>query len=128
MSSHSEYIISAKWPKIPESESISRVLYLFIQVAVIYLGGLLPAPTSGLPESWERAIPPRSSYLTISPLPVPGWAIGGVVSVPLSAGHPAWPFASTLPCGARTFLTGYKSRRDHPTHSPVALYPISAQE
>ena len=65
-----------------------------------------------------------SSYLTISPLPVPGRAIGGVVSVPLSPGHPAWHLASTLPYGARTFLTGYKSRRDHPTHSPIILYPM----
>src|SRR5207244_6869119 len=49
------------------------------------------------------------SYRTVSPLPDPADLYfaarsGGLLSVALSAGHPAWALPSTLPCGARTFL------------------------
>src|SRR3984893_17741120 len=46
------------------------------------------------------------SYRTVSPLPDSDFAAwsGGLLSVALSAGHPAWALPSTLPCGARTFL------------------------
>src|SRR5207302_8972531 len=46
------------------------------------------------------------SYRTVSPLPDSdfGARSGGLLSVALSAGRPAWALPSTLPCGARTFL------------------------
>src|SRR5438445_1341510 len=48
------------------------------------------------------------SYRTVSPLldPATDFAArsGGLLSVALSAGRPAWALPSTLPCGARTFL------------------------
>ena len=58
------------------------------------------------------AEPPRSpstlvrSYRTVSPLPVPSRAIGGLLSVALPTGHPVLALASTLPCGVPTFLDG----------------------
>src|SRR5882724_10651189 len=47
------------------------------------------------------------SYRTLSPLPACGLSrrAGGLLSVALSAGRPAWALPSTLPCGARTFLS-----------------------
>ncbi len=76
----------------------------------------------GRPDAGERL--PHHFTLACAPRR----AIGGMVSVPLSAGHPAWPFASTVPYGARTFLTGQTGRRDHPTHSPIVLYPMGNWE
>ncbi len=77
-----------------------------------------------------------SSYLTISPLPsVPAnrHRLGGVLSVPLSvalglAACCAWPLASILPCGVRTFLRRRRLRAatgDRPTRS-VAHFTTSA--
>src|SRR5207249_7126275 len=69
-----------------------------------------PCSGWGLP-SRPVARPLVSSYLTVSPLPLPppaasrcgerGWRF---VSVALSAGRPAWGLPSILPCGVRTFL------------------------
>src|SRR3954454_17330419 len=86
-------------------------------------------PLATYPGRWERvtpcpllvllqvgfAKPLRSpgalvrSYRTVSPLPDPADPCfaprsGGLLSVALSAGRPAWALPSTLPCGARTFL------------------------
>ena len=48
------------------------------------------------------------SYTTVSPLPRPGrslaWAVCSLWHFP--AGHPGSALPTTLPCGARTFLTG----------------------
>ena len=50
------------------------------------------------------------SYPTVSPLPSSFIHLrvlpddGGLFSVALSRGRPRWPLATTLPCGARTFL------------------------
>src|SRR5215475_1431148 len=48
------------------------------------------------------------SYTTVSPLPRPGrslaWAVCFLWHCP--AGHPGSALPTTLPCGARTFLTG----------------------
>ena len=88
-------------------------------------GRPLPAwPCSGwgLP-SRPVTRPLVSSYLTVSPLPLPrpspreslrgdpgGTGGGRFVSVALSAGHPAWALPSTLPCGVRTFLDSFEPR------------------
>jgi len=46
-----------------------------------------------------------SSYLTVSPLPVPIAEPSAVCSLlHFPSGHPAWALPSTLPCGVRTFL------------------------
>jgi len=77
-----------------------------------------------------------SSYLTLSPLPsVPAnrRRLGGVLSVPLSvalglAACCAWPLASILPCGVRTFLQRRHLRAaasDRPTRS-IADFTTSA--
>ena len=57
----------------------------------------------GFAEPDRSPGPLVSSYLTVSPLP-PGEPGGGLFSVALSAGRPAWALPSTLPCGVRTFL------------------------
>src|SRR2546423_6849802 len=52
------------------------------------------------------------SYRTVSPLPVPTDPVTRAIDRPLAvcslwhfpAGRPDWPLASTLPCGAPTFL------------------------
>ncbi len=60
---------------------------------------------------------PVSSYLTLSPLP-DAEAPGGLLSVALAAGRPAWSFSSVLPCGVRTFLDpASPPRRGHPADS-----------
>src|SRR5207244_6262148 len=88
-------------------------------------GHPLPAwPCSGwgLP-SRPVTRPLVSSYLTVSPLPLPPASSrfeggGRSVSVALSAGHPAWALPSTLPCGVRTFLDAHsRSRRGRPADS-----------
>ncbi|MEE3261360.1 MAG: hypothetical protein VX290_00845, partial [Candidatus Latescibacterota bacterium] len=35
-------------------------------------------------------------------------------------GHPPWALPSTLPCGARTFLTD-RNRRAHPDHFSLCI-------
>lgn len=97
---------------------------------VIYLRPLLPAASSNLPGGvTERAAPclkgflllglapggvcratpvasrAVSSYLTLSPLPVPLRVIGGLLSVALSRRCRRWMLSSTPLCGARTFLS-----------------------
>ena len=61
-------------------------------------GGVYPA----LPVTRQAV----SSYLAISPLPVGFRPIGGVFSVALSPGYPAFALRTTVPCGVRTFLPG----------------------
>ena len=61
-------------------------------------GGVYPA----LPVARQAV----SSYLAISPLPVGQGPIGGVFSVALSPGCPAFALRTTVPCGVRTFLPG----------------------
>jgi hypothetical protein len=48
------------------------------------------------------------SYTTVSPLPRPGRSLAGAVCSlwHCPAGHPGSVLPTTLPCGARTFLTG----------------------
>ena len=94
-------------------------------VATIHLGPLLPVASCDLPadpgEQPSRAScavllragftePRRSpaalvgSYPTLSPLPtVVRWAVCSLWHCP--AGHPGWPLATALLCGARTFLS-----------------------
>jgi len=51
----------------------------------------------------------------------PKLAIGGLLSVARPAGRPDWPLASTLPCGAPTFLDMAPTAgpcRGHPADSP----------
>ncbi len=52
-------------------------------------------PAGRSPDLWWALTPPFHPYRH---------GAGGVVSVALSAGHPAWVLPSVLPCGARTFL------------------------
>jgi hypothetical protein len=50
------------------------------------------------------------SYRTVSPLPDPRRAIGGLFSVALSSGSPRRTLARILLVGAPTFLTGTPAR------------------
>jgi len=72
--------------------------------------------------------PPQSpaalvvSYTTVSPLPRgAGTPRRGAVCFlwHCPAGHPGSALPTTLPCGARTFLTGPQARRDRPADSPA---------
>jgi hypothetical protein len=88
--------------------------------------GLAPGGVCRAPLVTEGAV---RSYRAVSPLPVanppraggPAWgpwaapAVCFLLHCPSS--HPDWPLASTLPCGARTFLDGSKS----PPRPPVQL-------
>src|SRR5919201_1174704 len=102
--------------------------------AVIHLGLPLPAASCGLPASIGRAAlersrrepavplltllrvgftePPQSpaalvvSYTTVSPLPRRKDAGAVCFLWHCPAGHPGSALPTTLPCGARTFLTG----------------------
>ena len=94
-------------------------------VATIHLGPLLPAASCDLPTGLGEqpssasctvllrtgfTAPRRSpaalvgSYPTLSPL-LTGirWAVYSLWHCP--AGHPGWPLATALLCGARTFLS-----------------------
>src|SRR3989440_4066996 len=68
------------------------------------------APDAGalLPHRFTLACAGRS--------PVPPSAVCSLLHCP--AGHPDWPLASTLPCGAPTFLDTIESCRGHPAGSP----------
>src|SRR5215831_16075029 len=78
--------------------------------------------------------PPQSpaalvvSYTTVSPLPLarPKTGPGAVCFLwHCPAGHPGSALPTTLPCGARTFLTGFP-RRGRPADSPAAASSIGA--
>ena len=65
------------------------------------------------------------SYRTVSPLPN-GWVLGhhpsrGLLSVALSPGRPAWVLPSTLPCGARTFLSLPFDKPRPPSQLPLNI-------
>jgi hypothetical protein len=63
---------------------------------------------------------------TLTPLPAKsGEAVCFLWHCP--AGHPGSVLPTTLPCGARTFLTGHEARRDRPADSPVPrIFPNNA--
>lgn len=105
-----------------ESE-ISRVLFPR-RAVIIYLGLLLPTTSSILPDRQTgrliailfglaadgvyraRTVTSSavSSYLPVSPLPVPKpSAVYSLWHFP--SAHAAWPLASILPSAARTFLS-----------------------
>ena len=100
------------------TKSISRVLYL----TIIYLGLLLPAGSSdttgkrgGQPHfaspscsrwglhSRKVANALVSSYLAFPPLPKASF--GGISLLHFPSSYPDWVLSSTLPYGARTFLS-----------------------
>ena len=85
------------------------------RLALLRVGFTEPA---GSPRSLVR------SYRTVSPLPVPVDRPSAVCSLwHFPAGHPDWPLASTLPCGAPTFLDPARPvRRGHPADSPPAPF------
>src|SRR3954451_22864925 len=117
--------------------------------AVIHLGLPLPAGSSGPPAGIGRAalerlrgttLPPSLldlapggvyraapvtrcavvSYTAVSPLPAHALAVCSLWHCP--AGRPGSPLATTLPCGARTFLgDGSPRRRDRPADSSVVI-------
>jgi hypothetical protein len=64
---------------------------------------LLGLAPGGVYRATPVARSPVRSYRTLSPLPT-AFAMGGLLSVALSFGSPRLACASTLPCGARTFL------------------------
>ena len=73
--------------------------------------GLAPGGVCRAPAVTGGAV---RSYRTVSPLPdaLPAPAVCFLLHCPSS--HLDWPLASTLPCGARTFLDGRpRPRRDH---------------
>ena len=129
------------------SRPVGRVLCARLRgAAVIHLGLPLPAASCGLPAGIGRAAlnrsrreplaplltllrvgftePPQSpaalvvSYTTVSPLPRGPRARGAVCFLwHCPAGHPGSALPTTLPCGARTFLTGPKpGATARPTH------------
>jgi hypothetical protein len=72
-----------------------------------------PAPCLALLRmgfAWPAGHPVAGELLphlfTLAPAEIgePSSAVGGLFSVALSAGHPAWALPSILPCGVRTFL------------------------
>ena len=67
----------------------------------VSLFGLAP---NGVCRALDVTIQAVSSYLAVSPLP--GTIPGGLFSVALSPGHPAFALRTILPCGVRTFLSG----------------------
>jgi len=67
----------------------------------VSLFGLAP---NGVCRALHVTIQAVSSYLAVSPLP--GTFPGGLFSVALSPGHPAFALRTILPCGVRTFLPG----------------------
>src|SRR3989440_7830053 len=64
---------------------------------------------SGHPDRWCALTAPFHPY----PVGCLTARWGGLLSVALSAGRPAWALPSTLPCGARTFL--------NPEHAGAAV-------
>ena len=72
--------------------------------------GLAPGGVCRAPLVTEGAV---RSYRAVSPLPAASQppAVCSLLHFPSS--HLDWPLASTLPCGARTFLDGREARRDH---------------
>src|SRR5579863_8308538 len=131
------------------SRPVGRVLCARLRgPTVIHLGLPLPAASCGLPASIGRAAlersrgepqfpfltllrvgftePPQSpatlvvSYTAVSPLPRSRGAVCFLWHCP--AGHPGSVLPTTLPCGARTFLTGQTpgatARPTHP-HSRI---------
>ncbi len=135
------------------SRPVGRVLCSRLRgAAVIHLGLPLPAASCGLPASIGRAAlnrsrrervaplltllrvgftePPQSpaalvvSYTTVSPLPL-RWRAGAVCFLwHCPAGHPGSALPTTLPCGARTFLTGLApGATARPTH-PCSGYAV----
>src|SRR5215510_10115106 len=72
----------------------------------------------GFTEPARSPAPLVSSYLTVSPLPY-GEAVRRFAFCGTEPwGSPPWPLASTLPCGARTFLPRELPRAgDHPAFS-----------
>src|SRR6201989_1758901 len=128
------------------SRPVGRVLYARSRgAAVIHLGLPLPTASCGLPASIGRAAldrsrrepavplltllrvgftePPQSpaalvvSYTTVSPLPRRRDAGAVCFLWHCPAGHPGSALPTTLPCGARTFLTGLApGATARPTH------------
>ncbi len=98
--------------------------------AIIYLERMLPCASSSLPGTqslratpcpclallpmgfaWPSPSPetPVCSYHTVSPSPAPRMGsppLDGNIPLccTMPSGHPAWPLASIVLCGARTFL------------------------
>jgi hypothetical protein len=114
---------------IARSRPVSRILYRRVAAAVaIHLGRTLPSASCGLPGGASPRKRTGRPYLLLGLAPggacraapvarcagellphrftltgrLP--AAGGLFSVALSAGHPAWDLPSALPCGVRTFL------------------------
>jgi hypothetical protein len=119
---------------------ISRVLYRVAAARIISLGASLPTPSSSLPGTLAGRAAPRPlfglapsgvyratpvtrgavrSYRTLSPLPVPVRAIGGLLSVALSVAsrRPAVSRHSAL--WSSDFPRGAEAPRD--PHSPPKL-------
>jgi hypothetical protein len=128
----------------------------FREAAVIHLGPPLPTVSCGLPAGIGRAALERSrrslralltllrvgftkplqspaalvvSYTTVSPLPA-GQSQRAVCFLwHCPAGHPGSALPTTLPCGARTFLTGPRrpgatARPTHPQKAYCRASPL----
>src|SRR5215207_9186781 len=85
-------------------------------------GGGPPSLLDLAPGGVYRATPVTRcavvSYTAVSPLPVRALAVCSLWHCP--AGRPGSLLATTLPCGARTFLGGgFPRRRDRPADSSV---------
>src|SRR5205814_9098465 len=71
----------------------------------------------GFTEPIRSPGPLVSSYLTVSPLPLASERRSAFCGTD-PWGRPPWPLASTLPCGARTFLPRESPRAgDRPAFS-----------
>ncbi len=122
------------------SRPVSRILSPRTRVAVIYLGRRLPAASCGLPGGRGRRAASRRLRSAFPPAwPCSRWGLpgrachqarrwsltppfhpyrplgaGGMFLWHCPSGHPAWPLASTVPCGVRTFLERLVDARDRP--------------
>ncbi len=69
--------------------------------------------------AWPLLSPatPVRSYRTVSPSLAPSGAGNLPLCGTMPSGHPAWPLASTVPCGVRTFLVMGTPCRDRPINS-----------
>ena len=124
--------------------TVSRILFPVTGVAIIYLASPLPERSSDLPGAQTKraasracvvllpmgfARPPLSpaapvrSYRTVSPS-LPAEARGNLLlccTVP--SDHSAWPLASIVPYGVRTFLVPAVPARDRLVHLADAIIP-----
>ena len=122
---------------IPVGKNTSRTISRVLSRMIIYLGRLLPAASSDLPEAggprhcfcsvllrmgFTYALPVTRkavvSYTAFPPLPVRIYRTGGLFLLHFPGSHLHRTLSGILPCEARTFLTCGLS-----AHAAAIIYP-----